>query len=61
MTVTNMFKEYDGGKVKAVNGLSLHVQPGEILALLGHNGTCVGEGEGGGERRRGEEETKRDL
>eukprot|EP00026_Physarum_polycephalum_P002758 Phypoly_transcript_02766.p1 GENE.Phypoly_transcript_02766~~Phypoly_transcript_02766.p1 ORF type:complete len:787 (+),score=112.61 Phypoly_transcript_02766:280-2640(+) len=38
VSVNNIFKEYDGGKVKAVNGLSLHVQPGEILALLGHNG-----------------------
>lgn len=38
VSVSDLFKEYDGGKVKAVNGLTLHVQPGEILALLGHNG-----------------------
>lgn len=38
--VTNLHKVYDEN-IKAVNGLSLNVAQGQILALLGHNGIKI--------------------
>lgn len=32
------FKQRDGSTVRAVNGISLHVEPGEIFGFLGPNG-----------------------
>lgn len=37
ISVTDLRKEYDGGHV-AVDGIDLRVEPGEVYALLGHNG-----------------------
>ncbi len=36
--VENITKTYKGGKVKALNGLSLEIHPGEALGLVGPNG-----------------------
>ena len=37
LTITQYSKTYPGGKT-AVDGLSLHVAPGEICGFIGHNG-----------------------
>jgi len=36
--ITNLSKSYNKGAVKAVDGLNLHVKPGEIFGFLGPNG-----------------------
>lgn len=38
ITAENLVKSYDKGKVKALDGLSLDVSEGTVLALLGPNG-----------------------
>lgn len=38
LRITNVSKQYQGGRVKAVNDLSLTVRPGEIFGFLGPNG-----------------------
>ncbi len=35
----NLVKHYDNGMVKAVNGVTIHVEKGEIVALMGHSGS----------------------
>ena len=37
--VNNVSKSFDGGKTYAVKGISLHVQRGELLVLLGSSGS----------------------
>lgn len=37
LQINNLTKIYKGGK-KAVNDLSLHVEPGDIYGFIGHNG-----------------------
>ena len=46
MNIADLRKVYKLGacsrkETVAVKGLSLHTGPGEILALLGHNGVCT--------------------
>ena len=36
LKIENLTKSY--GDKKAVDGLSLHIQPGEIYGFIGHNG-----------------------
>ena len=38
LSIENYSKSYDGGEKKAVNGLTLQVNPGEIFGFIGHNG-----------------------
>lgn len=38
LRITNVSKQYQGGRVKAVDDLSLTVRPGEIFGFLGPNG-----------------------
>ena len=48
LKIENLTKKY--GEKKAVDNLSLHIQPGEMFAFIGHNGagktttikSCVG-------------------
>lgn len=37
LQILNLTKEYKGGK-RAVDGLTLHVEPGDIYGFIGHNG-----------------------
>ena len=37
LNISNYTKVYPGGKT-AVDGLTLHVAPGEICGFIGHNG-----------------------
>lgn len=37
LRIENLVKTYKGGK-RAVDGVSLHVKPGEIFGFIGHNG-----------------------
>lgn len=39
LIIQNVSKSYQKGKVKAVDGLSINVQPGEIFGFLGPNGS----------------------
>lgn len=36
--IKNLIKTYGGGKVRALNGISLTISSGEIVGILGHNG-----------------------
>ena len=36
LIINNVSKTY--GDKKAVDGISLHIQPGEIYGIIGHNG-----------------------
>lgn len=38
INITNLSKSYNKGEIKAVDGLNLQVQPGEIFGFLGPNG-----------------------
>ena len=37
LTISHFSKTYKGGK-RAVDDLSLHIAPGEIVGFIGHNG-----------------------
>ena len=38
ITAENLFKSYDKGRVKALDGLNLDVEEGTVLGVLGPNG-----------------------
>jgi ABC-2 type transport system ATP-binding protein len=38
IVVEQITKTYKGGKIKALNGLNLHIKPGEAFGLIGPNG-----------------------
>ena len=38
LRIEHLTKQYNGKDQKAVDDLTLHIQPGEIYGFIGHNG-----------------------
>lgn len=38
--IKELYKSYEGGKIKALNGINLTIKQGEFVSIIGPSGSC---------------------